>query len=98
MTVRVVPSRAARADLAGIDQFSMVRFGSSVAASYMATLVATFDRLSAFPEIGVAVRGVRPSMRMITSGSHRILYTFDGQRVVLVRILHVAQDVARALR
>lgn len=98
MTVRVVPSRAARADLAGIDQFSIERFGSSAAADYMATLVKSFRRLPEYPEIGIAIRGIRPKVRVITSGSHRIVYTFDGERMVIVRILHVAQDIAEALR
>lgn len=98
MTIRVVPSRAARADLAGIDRYSVERVGAAVATDYMATLVKALRRLSAYPEVGVAIRGLRPPMRMIISGSHRIIYTFDGKRVVVVRILHVAQDIARALR
>jgi toxin ParE1/3/4 len=94
----IVLRREARLDLDNIDTFSREAFGNEKADTYMAEFARAFGLISEYPEIGVAFRSRKVPLRSYPAGSHRIFYYFDGQRVVIVRILHMAMNVGRQLR
>jgi len=90
VTILVIQPRA-DSDLAEIDRYSFENFGAEVAEAYMDGLESAFDRLLAYPESGPVFPGIRPQIRYLSSGKHRIFYDYDGQTISVVRILHQAQ-------
>jgi toxin ParE1/3/4 len=94
----IVVSAEAERDLEDIEQYSFERFGDTVGADYMQGFGDVFTRLTEYPAIGEIVPGLRPPVRSVIHRSHRIVYDFDGYRVAVVRILHNAMNVAKALR
>jgi toxin ParE1/3/4 len=94
----IVLRREARRDLNGVDEFSRERFGNLVADEYMAEIDAGLARLSVHPEIGSAVAFGRVPMRSLKVGSHRLFYYFDGNRVIVVRVLHQSMNAERHLK
>lgn len=87
----------AKLDLAGIHAFSIERFGDSVADLYLRGFYETFDRLTQFPEIGVVLPKLNSPVRSLSHRSHRILYSFDGKTVLIMRVLHHSQEMQLGL-
>lgn len=94
----IVLRREAENDLRTIDAFSRETFGNAVTDDYMSEIYKAFERLAEFPELGRAVGAWKVPLRVINAGRHRIFYYFDGQRVVIVRLLHQAMDERRHVR
>jgi toxin ParE1/3/4 len=90
-------SKAAEADLADIDEFSLARFGEGTAEVYMNGFTTVFARLADFPSAGPPVPEPLPEIRGLTYKSHRILYRMDGQDVLILRVLHHSRDILRHL-
>lgn len=51
-----------------------------------------FDRLIDYPEIAPIYPGVRPQMRVFHYRSHCIFYRVEGERIIVVRVLHARRD------
>lgn len=94
----IVLRREARLDLDKIDNFSRETFGNEKADAYMSEFTRAFGLISEYPEIGTAFQSRKVPLRSYPAGSHRIFYYFDGQRVVIVRVLHMAMIAGRHLR
>jgi toxin ParE1/3/4 len=94
----IVLRREARLDLEKIDNFSRETFGNDTADIYMSEFTRAFRVISEYPEIGAAFRSRKAPLRSYPAGSHRIFYYFDGQRVVIVRVLHMAMNAGTHLR
>lgn len=90
-------SSSARADVEAIRDFSLERFGEAVAAAYVIDLQQTVHAIGARPLAGRDDGDLASGMRSVRCRSHRIFYQIDGGSVVIVRILHHAQDAERAL-
>jgi toxin ParE1/3/4 len=95
--VEVVTRPAAQVDLEEIDLYGIVEFGAAVAERYMSGFFDAFDRLARYPEIGPIYPGIRPAIRFLTYREHHIFYDYDGETVVIVRILHHAANARLAL-
>lgn len=80
-----------------IDLYGIVNFGAAPAERYMSGFFDAFDRLARFPEIGPPYPGIRPAIRFLTYREHHIFYDYDGETVVVVRILHHAANAKRVL-
>lgn len=93
----IVLRREAQLDLDKIDSFSRKRFGNEAADEYMGQFESAFRRLAEYPEIGAPFPYQRVPLRSYRVGTHRIFYYFDGQRVVVVRVLHQAMNMERHL-
>ena len=89
MTVLIVLPKA-EADLFEIETFSAHEFGPRVAGEYMDALESAFDRLSDHPESGPEYEGIRPRIRYLSVGKHRVFYDYDGNVITVVRVLHQA--------
>lgn len=91
-------SNAAEADLVEIDEFSVARFGEDVAEIYMHGFNAAFERLRDFPLAAPLRPDFGDGIRCLVHRQHRVLYTATETYVLIVRIIHHARDVWRALR
>jgi toxin ParE1/3/4 len=88
----------ARVDLASIHEYSADRFGDDVADSYIRDLTSAFGLLREHPSAGAAMPDLGRSIRCLTHRSHRIFYRMDKTLVLVLRIIHHAQDARGALR
>ena len=91
-------SAHAAADLDDVFAVSAGRFGFDTADEYFTALQVNCQRLADSPELGSVLDGIRPPMRIFSYRSHNIYYRFDGQAVLVVRILHHAMNAAAHLR
>lgn len=88
--VRFTP--AADADLGGIFDYTLERYGEEQAEKYYAGLIKTFELLAAHPLIGSDQSDTRSATRRVTHQAHAIYYRVGGAEVVIVRILGPGQD------
>ncbi|HZF45193.1 MAG TPA: type II toxin-antitoxin system RelE/ParE family toxin [Sphingomonadaceae bacterium] len=91
-------SVAARADLASIDEYGARQFGDDVADAYSRSFAKAFDLLCGHPELGEARPRLGIGMRCLIHRRHRIFYRVEEESLLVVRILHHAQDSRRHLR
>ena len=85
------------ADIDAITAFSVERFGKTVADAYLTGLETACDQLRIYPEMAAIFPRIRPAMRCLIYRRHRIFYCVSKETVPIVRILHQAQDVKRAM-
>jgi toxin ParE1/3/4 len=90
-------SRAADADLAEILSYGTETFGQDRAETYVASFRTTFDLIARHPMAGAVHEEVRPPIRSLPHGSHRVFYDIFENEIVVQRILHKAVDVQRHL-
>ena len=90
-------SEAADADLAEILGYGVEAFGEEAAEIYVAGFELTFTLIAAHPFAGAVHDEVRPPIRSLPHGSHRVFYDVIEDRAVVQRILHKAMDVQRHL-
>jgi len=90
-------SALARADLEDIRDHGMTHFGEAATERHRAALQQAFALLAEHPLAGQARPEFRQDIRAIPRRPHRILYTVDEHGVLILRIIHQARDVRRAL-
>lgn len=90
-------SEAADADLAEILAYGKENFGENRAEAYLASFQTTIDLIARHPLAGAVHGGVRPPIRSLPHGSHRLFYDVFEDHVVVQRVLHKAVDVQRHL-
>jgi plasmid stabilization system protein ParE len=90
-------SVAAVADIEDITEFGIERFGPRIALDYVNGLELACEQLRMFPERSAVVPRIGREIRCLVYRRHRILYSFSDAKVLVVRILHHAQDVRRAM-
>ena len=95
--MRLELSRKAQADLDDIRDYSLAEFGAARAIAYVDAVEEAFRRILSFPGIGAVVPEVRPPVRSLACGQHRIFYAVEGDSVFVLRLLHKAMDVERHL-
>lgn len=95
--IEVRLSPAARIDLEGIRQYSLDTFDPAVADSYFLGFDAAFDLLSNHPRVGATAPELGKDIRCLVHRSHRLFYRIDKKMVLIVRIVHHAQDARSAL-
>ncbi len=93
--MRLELSRRAQADLDDIRDYSLAQFGAERAVAYLDAVERAFRRMIDYPDLGAVHPTVRPPMRSLGCGQHRIFYEVRGDTILLVRILHKAMDVGR---
>lgn len=85
---------AARADIAGIYEFSRQRWGIARAEAYVeqidAAIRGALERPARAPEAHSPFRHVR-------AGSHLIFYRIEHDGIMIVRVLHQRMDVRSRL-
>jgi toxin ParE1/3/4 len=81
-------SKRATSDLDGILQFTIRRWGSEQADSYIRELQDCFELLARRPMLGRAADHIRPGLRRFECGSHTVFYRVSSARVSITRVLH----------
>lgn len=89
---------AARQDLSAIFDHGVLHVGLKAAEAYSCGFSGVFDLIRAHPLSGALDDSVRPPIRSLRCGSHRVYYDVLNDRAVVQRILHHARDVVRWLR
>lgn len=84
---------AAAADLADIWIQGTAKWGMSRAERYADSLFALFDLLAGFPEVAREREEFTPPVRIHPSGSHLVIYRWEGQGGEIIRILHAHQNL-----
>lgn len=95
--ISVELSNAADADLVRILDYGVEAFGEVAAEAYVAGFEATFALIAEHPFAGAVHDEVRPPIRSLPHGSHRVFYDLTEGCAVVQRILHKAMDVQRHL-
>ena len=90
-------SPEASADIEGIAAFSVERFGNETADAYLTGLEVACERLRDIPAMAAIYPRIRPKIRCLIYRRHRIFYRYEADTVLIVRILHQARDVKRAM-
>lgn len=93
----VIFSPVGKSDLAAIDDYSIEQFGEETAAAYVRGFNEVIDLLRRHPLAGADKSELGRGLRSITYRKHRIFYTFREDSVVIIRIIHHAQDAKLAL-
>ncbi|MET0179836.1 MAG: type II toxin-antitoxin system RelE/ParE family toxin [Novosphingobium sp.] len=88
-------SKAAEADLDDIDDYSVTRFGAGIADRYMRGFDEAFARLGDFPKVGRPMPALGAGVRCLIHRRHRVFYRLSEERVLILRIVHHAQNVRR---
>lgn len=89
---------AAEADLSAIWRHGAAVWGVEQAERYADSLFAVFDLLVEYPEIARARQEITPPVRIHPSGSHLVIYRWEGQGVEIIRILHGHQNLIAYLQ
>ena len=89
-------ARALKA-LEDISDFTESTWGKAASQRYIGSLLASLERLKAFPDTGQEVELGALRYRRLLHESHSIYYRIEGSRVLVVGILHVRQDPFRHL-
>lgn len=90
-------SEAAIADLAAILDYGVAEFGEQTGEDYVAGFDDSFTLIAQHPMAGAVHDFIRPPIRSIAHGRHRIYYDLVGSSVIVQRILHHAMDIKRHL-
>ena len=90
-------SRKAAADLAGIHEYSLSRFGLRQARHYLNGLHDRFHDLAQHPMLGRSADRIRKDLRRYEYRSHVVFYVPRDEDILVVRVLHEAMDVRRHL-
>lgn len=86
--VRVEISPLARSDLEAIDDYSLSRFGEAAADAMQEGIRQAFVSLGAFPQSAPQRPDYGENIRCKMHRGYRILYRFDGLRIMIVRVVH----------
>lgn len=84
----------AEQDLSEIFDNSADQWGTDRAVAYLKLLQATMARLLRLPELGRTADEVGPGLRIVSAGSHIVIYRLQPDVVAVIRILHGRMDSA----
>jgi toxin ParE1/3/4 len=90
---RFILHPAARQDMSEIWLYTADKWGVDQADSYIRQIETDMRRAFAFPEAGSTVTGLPTAYRKLPTGSHRIIYSWSGHAITVLRILHERQDL-----
>ena len=90
-------SETAERRLAEIYEHSILRFGSRTARRYLNSLDRAFQLLAENPQMGSQAVAIRRGFRRLVHESHVIYYRPTETGVLIVEVLHRAQDPGRHL-
>jgi toxin ParE1/3/4 len=93
--VRFELSRRADTDISAIYLYGCAEFGMAQADAYTDGLFATIRFLAETPYAARERREFRRPVRCFPFRSHLIVYAVEGDRVLILRILHGHQDTGR---
>lgn len=90
-------SPAAQADLEGIFDYTVYRWGLDRAVRYTQSIEAACSAIAANPGSTEDCDYIRAGYRRASAGRHTIYFRVDGGGVSVIRILHQRMDAPRHL-
>ena len=90
-------SSAAQADLEGIWDYTVRRWGEAQAEDYTRNIQAACEALGNGVLVSRSAEEVRAGYRKVTVGSHVMFFRMQSDVVEIIRILHQSMDVERHL-
>lgn len=94
---KLVISDDAKSDIGKIKRDSLKNWGERGQQKYLSTLKSKFLKLTVHPGIAPAHDEFGDQTRLLSSGSHYIVYKIVGGSVHISRILHMSRDIERSL-
>ncbi len=94
---KLVISDDAKNDIGKIKRDSLKNWGKRGQQKYLATLRGTFLKLTVYPDIAPTHDELGDQTRLLSSGSHYIVYQIVGGNVHINRVLHMSRDIERNL-
>jgi toxin ParE1/3/4 len=91
--MRLVVSRAARADLKGIGAYTAEKWGEAQKARYLSAIRERFGALRNNPALGRPRADIAATYRSLPVGRHIVFYRIAKDALVVVRVLHQSMDV-----
>ena len=82
----------AKRDLANIRAYLKEHAGGAVAAQMISRLRAAIASARSMPRAGVAKPEYRPNCRFVLENPYVIYYDFDGELLLVLRVVHHARD------
>ncbi|PTB83086.1 hypothetical protein C9927_00800 [Pseudidiomarina aestuarii] len=90
--MKVVISKDAESDIQEIVDYSFHNFSQVTALEYIQSLRSATESLSMSPFQGRSYEHVRTGLRRLVIGKHTIYYQVQSSHLMILRILHQAQD------
>lgn len=87
-------SADAEADLAAIFWHGLESVGAPRTERYLEELEETFALLARFPEAARLRTEIEPAIRAYPKDAHIVLYEFDGEDIVIVRVRSARENWA----
>ncbi len=85
-------TESADADLSAIFWHSLARFGPEQTERYLGEMEEQFSDLALFPNAARLRSDLRPPVRIRRHKAHVIIYSLDGDGVIILRIRHTHED------
>ena len=86
---------AARTDLVEIHLFGTKTWGREQAGKYRDLIRERMKLLAQGEVSGTSADDIAPGLRRQVVGSHAIWFRLDGERLVVLRVLHQSRDAGR---
>ena len=90
--MRLLETKAARADLDKIFLHSLKTYGEAAAGRYIGQLLDLYDLILSQPEMARQREEIDPPVRIHPYGAHLIVYRIGEGTVTIIRILPSAAD------
>jgi toxin ParE1/3/4 len=97
VTLRLVFTPKAEADLASIWAFTAERWSATQAERYLTGLGDTLALFRAHPEIARRRTEFTPPVRLHPYRSHVVIFTADEEALEVIRVVHMRADWAAVL-
>lgn len=91
--MRLIIAASARADLVEIHLFGAKTWGRAQAGLYTDGIRDRMKSLARRESSGTTADDIAPGLRRQVVGSHAIWFRLDGERLVVLRVLHQSRDV-----
>jgi len=90
-------TKKAEADIAGIYEYTILKFGLEQARKYFFCLHDLFQSIAGNPMIGRSVGEINQAWRCLEYNSHIVFYIPKSNGVRIIRILHQSMDAGKHL-
>lgn len=90
-------SERAAQDIVDVYAYSLTRWGEEAADRYIEGLYLALERLAAHPDRNSSRNKRSAPFRMIAAQQHFILYEALGNEIVILSIMHQAQNVEKRI-
>jgi toxin ParE1/3/4 len=96
-TLKLELSALAKDDLRDIAQYTFTHYGERQVDIYLQALYSGMELLTENPEIGHRRDDIPEGYKILIVEKHVLIFTVQGDSVIIARILHQSRDMKRHL-